>query len=95
MTTTICARCGAICNCDDDDVAPIPCPCEVCSAGGDCAADPVASTIGELLKEAYERYDISPRNRDVILKAAQQVIEKIEHQYLLRRIGAMMDGAPE
>lgn len=76
----------------DDDVAPIPCPCEVCSAGGDCTADPVASTIGELLKEAYESYSISPRNRDVILKAAQQVVEKIEHQDLLMRIQAMIDN---
>ena len=42
---------------------------------GDCTADPVASTIGELLKEAYESYNISPRNRDVILRSAQQVIE--------------------
>jgi hypothetical protein len=76
---------------EDDDVAPIPCPCEVCSAGGDCTADPVASTIGELLREAYGSYNISPRNRDVILRAAQQVIEKIELQDLLLEIQAVID----
>ena len=92
MTTAICARCGAGIDRDDhDDVAPIPCTCEVCSAGGDCTADPVASTIGELLKEAYERHNISPRNRDVIMKAAQQVIERIEHQDVLLKFRAMVD----
>jgi hypothetical protein len=80
---------------DSDDVAPIPCPCEVCSAGGDCSFEPFGLTIGELLKGAYESYNISPRDRDVVLKAAQQVIEKIEHQDRLRKIRAMIDGAPE
>ncbi len=55
------------------------CDCEICKAGGDCCGEPIATSIGDLLGKVYDLGltpgMVAPRNRDVIQRAAREVLE--------------------